>query len=451
MWDPISSKFYIWLSGCWRVWLLKYSAKTFHLHNFSLANVCPCEKKKSWQILPILFQSPRFAARVAPTGMMPRKGNAKLWKKQRHIQVNKEAQATRAPCPAEIFDLCLQQAARSQCDWIQLFLSESSEQKDRKRSVLSERCFLLCIPQGSGSSRVSFPAFDWLLEYRPIVCYNPSSCHGYGLIMSYDVLCICRFVAGRVALKIAIAELRFIGLPLTSHETRILCRLFSRFFFCNSRACVRMNLSVPQLAIGCDSHWTGYWFQALPRQIARSVTTSFKVGLCIYGRLGPWQIYLLKLDLRNVVAVDCELTGLQCGGWDWGHLRSRLKKCGRFMTICKPSLCHGQVLSLLQQLEEDLWYQEKFFLSMLIKEAEHLWQEWLAHRLCSFVGKVVVLKLSSVLCYSTDSFFLDSLYQETSLTVREATTTNLLDNFLRDVGTKFAVCNHICCGTSHLG
>lgn len=70
-------------------------------------------------------------------------------------------------------------------------------------------------------------------------------------------------------------------------------------------------------------------------------------------------------------------------------------------------------------------------LSMLIKEAEHLWQEWLAHRLCSFVGKVVVLKLSSVLCYSTDSFFLDSLDQETSLTVREATTTNLLDNFPR--------------------
>ncbi len=36
--------------------------------------------------------------------------------------------------------------------------------------------------KGSGSSRVSFPAFDWLLEYRPRVCYNPSSCHGYGLM-----------------------------------------------------------------------------------------------------------------------------------------------------------------------------------------------------------------------------------------------------------------------------
>ena len=73
-----------------------------------------------------------------------------------------------------------------------------------------------------------------------------------------------------------------------------------------------------------------------------------------------------------------------------------------------------------------------------------------SHRLCSFVGKVVVLKLSSVLCYSTDSFF-DSLDQATSLTVWEATTTNLLDNFLRDVGTKFAVCSHSCCGTSDLG
>ena len=120
----------------------------------------------------------------------------------------------------------------------------------------------------------------------------------------------------------------------------------------------------PQCATASDwlrftLNWLLVSSTALLRQIARSVTTSFKVGLCIYGRLGPWQIYLLKLDLRNVVAVDCELTGLQCGGWDWGHLRSRLKKCGRFMTICKPSLCHGQVLSLLQQLEEDLWYQEK--------------------------------------------------------------------------------------------
>ena len=142
--------------------------------------------------------------------------------------------------------------------------------------------------------------------------------------------------------------------PWDSDPLPLVLSLFLLQFAC-------MCAHEPQRAtgIGCDSRWTAYWFQALPRQIARSVTTSFRVGLCIYGRLRPWQIYLLKLDLRNVVAVDCELAGLQCGEWDSGHLRSRLNRCGRFMT--EPSLCHGQVLSLLQQLEEDLWYQEKYF------------------------------------------------------------------------------------------
>ena len=110
---------------------------------------------------------------------------------------------------------------------------------------MAKRCY-----KGSHSSRVSWPwptpTFDWLLAWDgSSQCWPPEESeevNGQPRLHNPQASTSCMLCdfwgLSAPANRDCSATIMF---PSPS-ATQVLCRLFSRFFFCNSRACVRINL-----------------------------------------------------------------------------------------------------------------------------------------------------------------------------------------------------------------
>ena len=110
---------------------------------------------------------------------------------------------------------------------------------------MAKRCY-----KGSHSSRVSWPwptpTFDWLLAWDGSSQCSPpeesEEVNGQPRLHNPQASTSCML---RDFWALVLLPTRTVLLQLCfPHPLRlkVLCRLFSRFFFCNSRACVRINL-----------------------------------------------------------------------------------------------------------------------------------------------------------------------------------------------------------------